>query len=64
MPQYLELAEDDDGYTELILDYVKKVNQNFFEEYKLQQVLTYCNNKQNEKGNIRFQRDEILNLIS
>lgn len=63
LPQYLELAEDDDGYTELILDYVKKVHQNYFEEFKLQQVLEYCSDKQNEKGNIRFCRDEILNLI-
>lgn len=64
VPQYFELVCDDEGYTKYILDFAKKVNDNFFEEFKLQQVLTYCNNKQNEKGNIRFQRDEILNLIS
>ncbi len=63
LPQYIDPVSNDEGYTEYILDYVKKINVNFFEEFKLQQVLTYCNDKQNEKGNIRFCREEILGII-
>ena len=64
LPPYIDPASNDEGYTEFILDFVKKVNENYFEEFKLQQVLTYCNNKQNKEGNIRFRRKEILGIIS
>ena len=61
-PEYLDVSETDEGFTET-LDYAKKVNENYFEEFKLQKVLTYCNEKQNEKGTIRFCREEILSLL-
>lgn len=62
-PQYLELLEEDEGYTIMILDVVKKVNENYVEDFKLQRVLDYCNEKQNEKANVRFRREEILGII-
>lgn len=62
-PQYLGFLENDEGYTEMILDIVKKVNKNYFEEFKLQEVLDYCNKKRNEKANVRFRREEILGII-
>jgi hypothetical protein len=62
LPQYLEIVEDDDGYTECILDVVNIVNDNYFEDYKLQQVLTYCQEKQKENKNIKFSKEEILKI--
>ena len=62
LPQYWEVVEDDDGYTECILDVVKIVNDNYFEDYKLQQVLTYCQEKQKEDKNIKFSKEEILKI--
>ncbi len=62
LPQYLEIVEDDDGYTECILDVVRIVNDNYFEDYKLQQVLTYCQEKQKENKNIKFSKEEILKI--
>lgn len=62
LPQYWEVVEDDDGYTECILDVVRIVNDNYFEDYKLQQVLTYCQEKQKENKNIKFSKEEILKI--
>lgn len=64
LPSYIDPVSEDEGYTEYILDFAKKLNKNYFEEFKLQQVLTYCDRKQNEKGNIRFRREEIIEIIS
>ena len=62
LPQYLEIVEEDDGYTECILDCIKKINPNYYEDFKLQQVLTYCQEKQKENENIRFCKEEILKI--
>lgn len=62
LPSYIDPVSGDKGYIEYILDVAKKVNENYFEEFKLQQVLSYCNKKQYEKGNIRFRREEILRI--
>ena len=62
VPQYWEVVEDDYGYTECILDVVKIVNENYFEDYKLQQVLTYCQEKQKENKKIKFSKEEILKI--
>lgn len=63
LPEYLDSVSEDEQYTEYILNFAKKVNENYFEEFKLQQVLTYCNDKQNKKSKIRFCREEILEII-
>ena len=62
VPQDWEVVEDDYGYTECILDVVKIVNENYFEDYKLQQVLTYCQEKQKENKKIKFSKEEILKI--
>ena len=62
LPQYWEVVEDDDGYIECVLDVVKIVNENYFEDYKLQQVLSYCQEKEKENQKIRFHREEILKI--
>ena len=62
LPQYWEVVEDDDGYIECVLDVIKIVNENYFEDYKLQQVLSYCQEKEKENQKIRFHREEILKI--
>ena len=60
LPEYLDVGEDD--FTEFVLEYVKNVNENYFEDYKLQKVLTYCQEKQKENKNIKFSKEEILKI--
>ena len=40
----------------------KNINPNYYEDFKLQQVLTYCQEKQNENKTIRFCKEEILKV--
>lgn len=60
LPEYLDIGEDD--FTEFVLEYVKNVNKNYFEDYKLQKVLTYCQEKQKEDKDIKFNKEEILKI--